>query len=1186
MLTTTLFRTLINDYSKTENINIDTFDRYLINLNLYDEFLDHNVNLVKGFVFEHITKYIYLNKNFEVYLFNEIPSDIRKLFNLGMKDKGIDLLFKDTNKWTAVQIKWRTKTNLCINKNEILGFIEEAKRHNLNEEMIVVTNVKNINKYISEEYDLEWVLRKNLREIINREFINFIINEIQFKPIIQKQEKFILRNCQKNALKALNNSKSSRKQCIMFCGTGKSIVMIEYIRLKKSNRIVVLMPSLQLISQFYNNLKQYIKRDILCICSKFDKSSLTGDETGDETGDKEGDTLLIEYLNSEAKNIKYTTKPNIIAQRLKQDKLIVLCTYQSSQLLKNSKFDLGLFDEAHKTVNSDSFGFTLHDENCLINERVFFTATPKYYKGNDEMCISMCNEQIYGKEVFNYPYSQAKDDGYVLDFQILTYIVPENMEDIINENYIKQDNLNVKSEVLISALILAQHIKNNIDSKKILTYHNTIDNAVEYKKTLAYVFLKYDINAKIFTMCGNTSMAKRNEIFNEYESSELAIICSSRVLNEGVDLPCTDTIVFVDPRSSTIDVTQCFGRADRIYGNQKICSIIIPIHYDHLDGKHKYSDTIKILSAMGEVDNKLIANFVNGGEGGKIRMVNMNIDCIVGDEVDVKYDFGEVIRDLRLAIVESRVLGFEYKMNLLFRYCDENKCAPRQRTKYENQNIGSWLQNQKSKINSINDELYIILSVNEYMKPDLDEYLKNFEKNKDKEKLSWNEWAQLLFKYCNENKCCAQSNTKYESFNIGMWLHHQKKKINNIEDEVYIKLSVNKYVKNNLDNYLKNVEKNKDKLILEWNQWQELLFKYCNENKCCAQSNTKYKTRNIGSWLQDQKKKINSINDEVYKKLSVNKYVKKNLDEYLNPDNKWYEWLQLLFKYCDENKCSPPSRMNYENHNIGAWLSNQKVKINSVNDDLYIKLSVNEYVKKSLDEYLKYIEENKDKDKLGWTQWQQLLFKYCNENECAPLRRIKYENYNIGSWLQDQKKKINSVNDDIYIKLSINEYIKKNLDEYLNPDSKWNDWQELLFEYCDENKYTPQQKTKYENQNIGGWLGTQKKQISSVDDEIYIKLSTNKYVKKNLDDYLKYIEETKDKKKLEWNEWQHLLFKYCDENKCVPQHKTKYEEHNIGSWLQHQKEKINNNNDDIYTKLSTNEYIKKNLDTYLQNKNK
>ncbi len=875
MLSNTLFRTLINDYSKIDNINIDTFDKYLINLNLCNEFHNHNVNGVKGFVFEYITKYNYLQKNLEVYRFNEIPIDVRKSLNLGMKDLGIDIIYKENDEWITVQCKWSSKTNLTINKNQILGFIEEAKQFN---NKVLVTNVCNKNKYIQERYNIDWILRKDFEKIINRNFINFIINEIKFKPIAKKHENFALRNCQKEALISLTNSELTKKQCIMFCGTGKSIVMIEYIKSKNCDRIVVLMPSLQLINQFYNNLKQFVNREILCICSKFDRSSLTGDEVDDN----QGNDLLAEYLKLESTNIIYTTKPTIIAQKLKQDKLIVLCTYQSSPLLKNYKFNLGLFDEAHKTVGN-SFGFAVHNKNCHIDERIFFTATPKYYKGKAENCISMCDENIYGKEVYNYSYSQAKNDNYVLDFEIITYIVPKNMEDLVNETYIKKDNLNVKTEVLIGALILAQHITN---SKKTLTYHNTIENAVDYKKTLAYVFAKHDINSKIFTMCGNTKMEKRNEIFSEYESSETAVICSSRVLGEGIDLPCTDTINFVDPRSSTIDVTQCFGRGVRIGENKKKCSVIIPIHYNQIDGKHNYSDLIKILSAVSEIDNKLIANFVNNNENNKIRIVHMNIDNINNENIDVKYNIEDIMKEMSLAIIDSRILCFDYKMNLLFKYCNDKYCVPPIVTKYENVNIGEWLYTQKRTINNVDNELYKKLSVNEYVKDNIDKYLKWVEDNKDKEKLDWTQSQQLLFEYCDTIKCSPKMTAIYKNHNVGSWLHCQKSYIHSVDDTLYKKLSVNKYVKENLDKYLTDVEINKNKNKLDWEQSQQLLFKCSNNMESAPKKRTIYETHKIGRWLDRQKKNINSIDDDLYKKLSVNKYVKESLDEYLKKTKK------------------------------------------------------------------------------------------------------------------------------------------------------------------------------------------------------------------------------------------------------------------------------------------------------------
>ncbi len=1022
MLTNTLFRSLINDYSKTENINIDTFDKFLIDLNLRDEFHEHNVNKIKGFIFEYITKYEYLHKNFEAYLFNEIPSDIRNLFNLGMKDNGIDILYKDNDTWISVQCKWREKINLTIDKNQILGFLEEAKQFN---KRILVTNVRNKNKYIQDRYDIGWILRKDFQQIINREFINFITNEIQFKPIIKKQEQFILRNCQKYALKALNTSNLNRKQCIMFCGTGKSIVMIEYILLKNFNRVVVLMPSLQLIGQFYNNLKKYCKNNVLCICSSFDKSSLTGDEVGD----KEGDNLLEEYLKLESKNITYTTKPNIIAQELKKNNLIVLCTYQSSQLLKDFRFDLGLFDEAHRTVNSDSFGFTLTDKNCHINERVFFTATPKYYKGNNEKCVSMDNKLIYGEEVFNYPYFQAKNDGYVLDFQVITYVVPENMNDIINELYIKKDNLNVKSEILIGALIIAQHINSNNNSKKILTYHNTINNAIEFKKTLAYVFIKFNINAKLFSMCGNTSITKRKEIFNEYETSNLAIICSSRVLNEGVDLPCTDTIAFIDPRSSTIDVTQCFGRADRIFGEQTTCSVIIPVHYNQLEGKHNYSDTIKILTAMSEVDNKLIANYVSKNINNKISIIQMN--SMVNCNIETKYNFEEVMKNLNLAICASKTLNFEYKMNLLFNYCDKYKCCVLQKTIYEDIGLGSWMHDQKKKINSINDEVYKKLSENKYVKENLDDYLKRLDDNKDKEKLSWEQWHQLLLKYIIQYKKVPIAMTKYENQNIGDWLGTQRLKINSVDDDLYKRLSTNEHVKKNLDEHLVFIEKNKDREKLSWEQWKELLFAYCDKHESTPSGTSLYDGKHVGSWLNNQKNKIDGVDDILYKELSSNKYVKEHLDNYLNPDAKWEMYKQLLFEYSDAKEKFPKRGLIYKEHNIGNWLQSEKSKINSIDDELYKKLSANKYVKKSLDKYFINVEKKKSKVKLTWDQWLQLVFIYSDLKKETPIASTVYENQNIGKWLCKQRITINSTDDELYKKLSANKYVKLNVDKYL-----------------------------------------------------------------------------------------------------------------------------------------------------------
>src|SRR5438132_1178330 len=103
-------------------------------------------------------------------------------------------------------------------------------------------------------------------------------------------------------------------------------------------------------------------------------------------------------------------------------------------------------------------------------------------------------------------------------------------------------------------------------------------------------------------MSGNTSMTNRSKIINEFEKSNISIICSARVLNEGIDIPCVNTVMFVNSRSSTIDVTQCLGRCMRLYKNQTKSTVIIPIHYNQTDSAHNYNQIIQILTAMNTID--------------------------------------------------------------------------------------------------------------------------------------------------------------------------------------------------------------------------------------------------------------------------------------------------------------------------------------------------------------------------------------------------------------------------------------------------------------------------------------------------------------------------------------------------------------------------------------------------------
>ena len=59
---------------------------------------------------------------------------------------------------------------------------------------------------------------------------------------------------------------------------------------------------------------------------------------------------------------------------------------------------------------------------------------------------------------------------------------------------------------------------------------------------------------------------------------------------------------------------------------------------------------------------------------------------------------------------------------------------------------------------------------------ELDRYLTDKEKNKDKPTLTFDESKAILFDYCDENGKVPPQRTKHQNINIGGWLKNQKEK--------------------------------------------------------------------------------------------------------------------------------------------------------------------------------------------------------------------------------------------------------------------------------------------------------------------------------------------------------------------------------------------------------------------------
>jgi len=72
-----------------------------------------------------------------------------------------------------------------------------------------------------------------------------------------------------------------------------------------------------------------------------------------------------------------------------------------------------------------------------------------------------------------------------------------------------------------------------------------------------------NVQLKCFHVNGTMSSGVRSSLMKEFKEAEIGIISNARCLSEGVDVPAVDTVAFIDPKRSLVDIVQATGRAMR-----------------------------------------------------------------------------------------------------------------------------------------------------------------------------------------------------------------------------------------------------------------------------------------------------------------------------------------------------------------------------------------------------------------------------------------------------------------------------------------------------------------------------------------------------------------------------------------------------------------------------------------------
>ena len=404
---------------------------------------------------------------------------------------------------------------------------------------------------------------------------------------------------QEEANVAICNELLANDKCLvkMFCGTGKSLLMRKCSIIDAAQLVVYVFPSLSLIDQFYMDyLHDFPSEDILKISSELEATT---------------DSVKITHFLS------------------KQTNKIVCVTYHSyGTLLDNLgdvKINVCMYDEAHNAVGETYKKLIF--ENDLCEKQIFFTATPKNANGIVMYDREHLDDSICGNLVYDYSYLKGVVEGYLNPFEIRV--------DMYTENTNKSVYASIARAILTTGNNRCLTFHSDVNTERDTSVNRFVNDA-EFKRTFKEIqkneFPGKEQYKKI-KMIGASSESNaedRRKLLTELaktSDNEIMVISSCAVIKEGIDTKTANMCVFVDPKSSYVQIIQNIGRIVRkVFGVDKPNStILIPCWVDktkylECNGDREKCDAVirqdmsetgnfngilKVLSALKQEDEEL-----------------------------------------------------------------------------------------------------------------------------------------------------------------------------------------------------------------------------------------------------------------------------------------------------------------------------------------------------------------------------------------------------------------------------------------------------------------------------------------------------------------------------------------------------------------------------------------------------
>lgn len=412
------------------------------------------------------------------------------------------------------------------------------------------------------------------------------------------------------------------------CGFGKTRIACK--SLTGYNRVIIYCPSIKIQDQWIDDIVNY--------SGVFDRKDIY--KIGGDGSEQDIDSIF------------------------ELEKYCIISTNHSSKKLIDhidEKLQLLIIDEAHhmagvlaKGRQGEGITRALFDRCCQLKiKRLSLTFTPRYIANIDTQIryISMDDSKYFGDKISEISLRELIDAGLLPNYRICC---------LYDDN---TDNTGIigKCNILLDAWTSSQTIRHEESTRetyllnKLIIFARTVECVKNIKQ---YMEENCCDGSEVISLVAGDDV---NTALIKFKEAKRAILINCKVLGEGVDIPCADSVAIVYPKKSKSEITQMCLRPGRWYKNKKIFHIIIPVLPEE-----DLSAFESVLYSLSEYDGKIFDEVIL-----KSRIRNNKLGCGVGDVNEVIYrdsDLAEnIVMDIYNSNTDDVVKCFNQIKNLIFR---------------------------------------------------------------------------------------------------------------------------------------------------------------------------------------------------------------------------------------------------------------------------------------------------------------------------------------------------------------------------------------------------------------------------------------------------------------------------------------------------------------------------------------